>query len=225
MRKDQTPGQECVFNVAFVIGDPVGACPLLLARGWQCKWAPKFYFDEIHFDFKENMNMGKTYRWFAFAAHSFPWATHIAKMDVDFFPFLHGIADTISPYPVEKFPYEFFGQPILGQGCSPTGVMSQNETLRGRVCMYGGMYMMSYPLAKAITGKGTFWEDAQFGVEDHRTGMAVADFQWTTHKHVQLFPPRKPAKNNTGEEPLFYGVWGWHGQTAMRLKSIYSDRY
>lgn len=57
----------------------------------------------------ENMNAGKTFAWFAYAAQAFPWSTHIAKMDLDTFPFMHSLLSRVPSYSEEPQTYQYLG--------------------------------------------------------------------------------------------------------------------
>lgn len=156
------PRQNCSVYVAFVFGkngtgtgkNKVEVSDEELTRSHSEEGA-------LVLDIKENMNEGKSFVWFATALEEFPWATHVAKMDIDTYPYLHKLVrgmDAKSGCAGRSSPYEIFGAPhdnaslpydgdCLWRDCR--GYASEPRCMRDT--WFGGqLYIMSLPLVKQI---------------------------------------------------------------------------
>merc|ERR1712187_340720 len=61
-------------------------------------------------DIEENMNFGKTYSFFHEASAHFPWASQIAKCDLDVFPYLTELLDFVYNASRCSSEYEYWGK-------------------------------------------------------------------------------------------------------------------
>jgi len=156
-------------------------------------------------DTPENMNRGKSFLWFATALELFPWATHVGKMDMDTYPFLHKLVyrmDLDRQCTSQDGPYEFIGRPDNWCGtrhcknftnhCSPrdcaTQFTSDFETVplgEGWHYLAGELYILSLPLVRQIA-----WNPHTKGNEDIRMSQAVDRAARLNHFCVVL---RRPA--------------------------------
>mmetsp|Transcript_94648 Transcript_94648/g.229901 ORF Transcript_94648/g.229901 Transcript_94648/m.229901 type:complete len:318 (+) Transcript_94648:71-1024(+) len=127
-------------------------------------------------DTVENMDRGKSGVWFSTALNMFPWATHIAKSDMDTYPFLHKLLYRMNQYrncTSQMDPYEYMGT-IWGRwlglyfnnSCpsSKCGAFNFGPTFG---YMQGGFYILSRPLVEKIN-----W-NIRLGPEDQVIGEAV----------------------------------------------------
>jgi len=74
----------CTVYAGFVIGAGHGS--------------PSDDFDDLMLlDMPENMNEGKSWKFFNDASVRFPWATHIGKMDTDAYPYFHLLIPRMVP--------------------------------------------------------------------------------------------------------------------------------
>jgi len=133
-------------------------------------------------DIVENMDGGKSCLWFSTALETFPWATHIAKIDMDTYPFLHKLLHRMNLYQdcaSKDGPYEFMGTLTQGRKgrkfwnpcnlseCAASA--SDSVSLDGRFTyMQGGFYIMSRPLVERI-----HWTGSCRGIEDDLIGRRV----------------------------------------------------
>lgn len=131
----------------------------------------------------ENMNKGKSFLWFSEALRRFPWATHIAKMDMDTYPFLHKLLHRMSLYRTcasNDGQYEYMGRFAKPRGslnfanncsssecdasASPSDAMPISV---GSTYMQGGLYILSRPLVEKINWTRTW------GIEDKVMGETI----------------------------------------------------
>mmetsp|Transcript_44646 Transcript_44646/g.138894 ORF Transcript_44646/g.138894 Transcript_44646/m.138894 type:complete len:340 (+) Transcript_44646:39-1058(+) len=181
------PASDCRVQVAFVYGN----------RG-QGEWVPR---DAKHaadlspgseeaareepgsfvLDVEENMNKGKTFAWFKAAAEASPWATHIAKCDMDTYPFLHKLVKRMSKRAgMGETPYEYAGSPTAtcnraSRNCFHSSCGQKKAwDVSSFKFMYGPLYMLSHELVDRVVRPGEWWEanqDANW--EDQTTSMAI----------------------------------------------------
>jgi len=151
---------------------------------------------------EENMNRGKTFAWFRAAVEAFPWATHIAKGDMDMYPFLHKLVKRMSDRAcLGPTPYEYAGRAyacpetkpdchggggLFTSSCPPhpcEEVYDSPEERRSPMARHHGqpfaffggpLYIMSPKLVAKMVRPGGWWESHQAGgFEDMTTSMAV----------------------------------------------------
>jgi len=151
-------------------------------------------------DTVENMNRGKSFLWFATALKMFPWATHIGKIDMDTYPFIHKLMYRMNlnrPCKGQDSPYEFIGRPhTLHPGanfavsCPASQCLTQfhgeQDTIplgEGFHFIQGQFYIMSLPLVKAIA-----WKRAP-GSEDQRMSAIVQHTARGQHFCVKIKRP------------------------------------
>uniref|UniRef100_A0A7S1L521 Hexosyltransferase n=1 Tax=Alexandrium catenella TaxID=2925 RepID=A0A7S1L521_ALECA len=134
-------------------------------------------------DMEENMNEGKTFTWFSTALTKISWATHVGKMDIDTYPYLHNLLPGIGDCADKTTPFEYMGRP----GCS--GTFCDKTQLFNNACpavegcthnirhggtakwefMSGALYILSMPLIKRIA-----WDAVEHvGPEDRLVGKTI----------------------------------------------------
>merc|ERR1712060_1047443 len=108
-------------------------------------------------------NGGKTYDFFRTAPQRFPWATHIAKCDMDVFPHLKNLARYVYDQRGCTSEYEFFGlasgqvfgtESSWSRSCTADACMQKQI---GRWYMQGGLYGLSRKLAIDATAPESPW--------------------------------------------------------------------
>lgn len=176
-----SPAAGCVVHVAFVIGtgsdrvlsmNPVPPNETTLDKGI------------VRLDAGPRWTVMP---WFRYASRAFPWATHIVKMDHDFFPHLRRILPTFAS-PIHH-PLQYLGQQFHSHGCQfrMEDIRTGREKAPRSCCMYGGFYVMSRQLAEKVTPKGGYWEGHQRWIgsnEDRATGWAVSEYARRTQSHI-----------------------------------------
>eukprot|EP00408_Alexandrium_pacificum_P066944 CAMPEP_0171168032 /NCGR_PEP_ID=MMETSP0790-20130122/7505_1 /TAXON_ID=2925 /ORGANISM="Alexandrium catenella, Strain OF101" /LENGTH=353 /DNA_ID=CAMNT_0011632867 /DNA_START=100 /DNA_END=1161 /DNA_ORIENTATION=- len=151
----------------------------------------------------EKMNHGKVFEWFRVAVEAFPWATHIAKGDMDMYPFLHKLVKRTSDRACRgPTPYEYAGRAYScpeGMDCHGNGyggqfnsscpphqcekVYDSDEERRGPLArhhgqafayMGGPLYIMSRKLAEAmVRPDGWYANHIMEDHEDMKASMAI----------------------------------------------------
>jgi len=136
---------------------------------------------------KENMDEGKSRVWFNFAAGSWPWATHIMKMDMDAFPHFSYVLGQISSHasPCKHVyggvMYSYTGLVYLPKaGCGPPhGTDFLKYDIADQDCFsyaQGAMYFLTRELAAKASQSGQWWDlDTREHCypEDVTTGHAI----------------------------------------------------
>lgn len=150
---------ECGLNFVFVYGEPASRGPgRVILRG-----------------LKENMNEGKSFRWFEEAALSlFPDANYIFKMDTDigFCPptllaMLHDAA---------RLGAQYIGWPHTFQSCGKQKYCpppSSSSSLSSWRYMSGGFYGMSRDVAARVAVMNRDERGATIGIEDLLMGQMI----------------------------------------------------
>jgi len=190
----QRPG--CIVYVTRVVGKPHGAFDSI-------DWA--FLEEDIlQLNIKENMNHGKTFYAFHALARAVPWATHIAKLDMDVYPyiynlvsFLHSKQDCAPKYqwmgvPVKRctdfrfrfckdndYPHDhLFWQNRSGSDLYKHCTSGEcRDAIKHQLrYMQGGMYILSRSLAEAVTEPNGYYSKHKSGLEDMMMGDAVTNF-------------------------------------------------
>jgi len=195
------PKEGCSVYVAFVIGKT--APPSMQISQSKLEKAQN---EEgmLVLDVEENMNDGKSFVWFSTALKTFPWATHVGKMDMDTYPFLHkllGRMDQNRSCVNQTSPYELIGRPdyfctgkqhypetckflnpcpskdCLGQFHSKLDTVQIGAPWR---YLLGQFYILSLPLVQQVN-----W-DPQKGNEDVVVSKAVDQAMRHLHSCVAL---------------------------------------
>jgi hypothetical protein len=182
---EEVPRAGCSIYVAFVMGRRSDSSGTPLRDG-------------LYLDIEENMNLGKTFAFFRFAARQFPWAMHIAKMDMDAFPHLHKVM--VNLYGSEKpcwAKYEYWGTKFGRKNCewaawgrSFTDKCPDDSCVKKLPCadqMNGGMYGLSRDLALEATEPGTIWAKYPVGGEDATTGYRLHQWAHDRGKCVSMW--------------------------------------
>lgn len=121
----------------------------------------------------EGINLGKTFAWFEFAVRAYPWATHIAKMDMDVYPFFNPILNAIpSDRKLARGPKCKLEDPKRPAPFQFLGNMFRH--FKGRVVHGGPFVMLSYPLARHATELGGRWEKKLRGGRNEDSEMSIA---------------------------------------------------
>mmetsp|Transcript_79658 Transcript_79658/g.141039 ORF Transcript_79658/g.141039 Transcript_79658/m.141039 type:complete len:385 (-) Transcript_79658:13-1167(-) len=130
----------------------------------------------------ENENHGKTYAWFRHAVSEFPWATHIAKLDVDTYPFLGDVFSRLQKHLLPNLcRFHYFGN-TWGKECLTHAAFTFHQNNEwgndcqpdARFLFHGGpFYMLSLSLASMLTEGTHWWMEHREGYEDIEVGRAV----------------------------------------------------
>ena len=200
----QKPG--CTVYVAFVVGN----------SGVQCSAQDTVDLNDgvlmesndtyvLKLCIHENMNKGKTLTWFYHASRKYPWATHIAKADMDLFPWMAKLTTVL--YKLTAFPnYEYLGAAGMhGSSTRPDCRNNGNLTPSNLTCPYyagfdiqrysgqwmtGGFYGFSRNLALAVTEKRGYWSTLDYRKrkvgEDILTGEVVHQWSLTSEQCVYV---------------------------------------
>jgi len=184
---ERVPRAGCSVYAAFVMGRDFRS---------DSSWTP--LGDGLYLDIEENMNRGKTITFFRYAARLFPWATHIAKMDMDAFPHLHKVVTSL--YGSEKpcrAKYEYWGGKFGFINCentqwgrSFTDNCPDDSCVKKLPCadqMDGGMYGLSRDLALEATEPGDVWAKGARGKEDAVTGRKLHEWSHRHQKCVSMW--------------------------------------
>mmetsp|Transcript_97408 Transcript_97408/g.303346 ORF Transcript_97408/g.303346 Transcript_97408/m.303346 type:complete len:333 (+) Transcript_97408:73-1071(+) len=181
-----SPASHCSVHVAFVYGNRgqgTGAPPgvdVSLSNEAAARAEPGSFVLNI----EETMNGGKTFVWFQAAAKAFPWATHIAKCDMDAYPFLHKLIKKMSDRArMGPTPYEYAGAPAyvrnksFSSACTPhQSEKGYDLTFRGQYFshMSGSLYILSQRLVETLVRPSGWWAaNPGGGHEDMKTSMAI----------------------------------------------------
>mmetsp|Transcript_97820 Transcript_97820/g.285494 ORF Transcript_97820/g.285494 Transcript_97820/m.285494 type:complete len:359 (-) Transcript_97820:77-1153(-) len=158
-------------------------------------------------DTEENMESGKSFVWFSTALEMFPWATHIAKSDMDTYPFLHKLIYRMNRYrdcANQEAPYEYMGKfcavtrtrysfdnacPLSACAGSTLDTTALNIG-HGFAFMQGGLYILSRPLVEKMN-----WNRSR-GFEDAAIGQRVDSAAGQQHFCVVLRRPDAWFHNN-----------------------------
>lgn len=185
------PKPGCSVWVAFVLGRNT------------IRWMDEKYSvpnDAILLSIDENMEKGKTFTYFHDVARKYPWVTDIGKLDMDTFPYVADLVDSIDdPSRCTGTPYEYWGLPNgacmgpFNQSCAANSCMKAQKCF---LCMQGGLYGMTRALAMQATEPGTPWamrpkgdpppQDIG-GAEDRVTGYRMQNWAEGTGKCVSTF--------------------------------------
>eukprot|EP00416_Gambierdiscus_australes_P038317 CAMPEP_0171104914 /NCGR_PEP_ID=MMETSP0766_2-20121228/61579_1 /TAXON_ID=439317 /ORGANISM="Gambierdiscus australes, Strain CAWD 149" /LENGTH=341 /DNA_ID=CAMNT_0011565627 /DNA_START=43 /DNA_END=1068 /DNA_ORIENTATION=+ len=174
------PWDNCSVYVAFVIGKHGSGSSDVNVTDEEVERAHK---EEgmLVLDVPENMNRGKSLTWFHTARGWFPWATHIAKMDMDTYPFLHKLLkrmDSNRSCVNNNGQYEFIGRPHNTYGrnfteycpyeeCHGQFLSRQDDAMPVAVLhgpwkfLSGEFYILSFPLVQMLP-----WTQQRGGNED-----------------------------------------------------------
>jgi len=138
---------------------------------------------------KENINCGKTPSWFQHAATTYPWATHVAKMDMDAFLHVSAFVNVLrnfssgceNVYAGHSYVSSEDRPWLPPKGCGhPVGsdFLAYQTTRSPGSCwsyMQGGFYVLSRELAKNVSQPGGWWQEESQNCrdEDAITGHAI----------------------------------------------------
>mmetsp|Transcript_143361 Transcript_143361/g.348148 ORF Transcript_143361/g.348148 Transcript_143361/m.348148 type:complete len:328 (-) Transcript_143361:81-1064(-) len=200
----------CTVYVAFVVGNRIKTPPganTSSATQLKARVPP----GSFGVDVEENTNEGKAFAWFQAASREFPWATHIAKCDIDTYPFLHKLLARMSSRRCVKNDHEFAGQytGLFNNSCAPRACETNYDAPEQRmqfisrpsepfVHVGGQFYLMSRRLAQKVARPGSFWEAHRNWPEGHAISRAI-DATATEHKFC-VFPWLPDSWYHHGEE-------------------------
>ena len=153
------------------------------------------YGDIVELPCTENMNSGKTYTWFAFAAWRFPHAAYFAKGDYDTYLYVDEIVSSLNNFPSGDA-LVYAGTPVDYITCGSEVFCPQGWTYMG-----GQFYIMSRGLAELVLDpsktqvrafeKGH--EDLVTGDWIHSTRLPVFHYQWHRDHLPWVHPVKSPA--------------------------------
>jgi len=181
----QRPG--CTVYVARVVGNGQtfvprgrGHGPPLDARSWEFRSD-----DVLWMDMTENLNNGKTFWLFHVLSASVPFATHIAKVDLDAYPYVHKLTTFLHSQQGCASDLQYVGVPMKRSWWKqPSHNLS--STCASQTCFedidmtfhQGGMYVVSRALALGMTGDlSGYYSSNKVGWEDEVFGLAVRQYQ------------------------------------------------
>merc|ERR1712032_944188 len=145
------------------------------------------------------MYKGKTFAFFHTAARQFPWATQIAKVDSDAFPFVHKMVKRLYGEERCRAKYEYWGSPFGKKHCDHeardfrTLCPEDSCMMTTQEChdqMDGGLYGLSRDLALDATERGTAWERGRGGNEDGNTGSRLHEWAQERGQCVSMWNMR-----------------------------------
>ena len=188
------PSENCSVYTAFVHGIR--------------KNAPKVNAtDVLTLDVKEGMMSGKSFASFQYAANNYQWATHIGKMDLDTYPSLFELVESMD---TDKQSESYIGQVIDHHGCGghknkrwfcpPEGCgypRHRNflDYAGGNDCwsyMQGALYIISLHLAQGATAPGTFWNGHRgtlSATDDVAAGRGINFYARSKNVSVETWDP------------------------------------
>jgi len=176
--------ETCAIIVYFVIGLVPNSSRVLIERENATRG------DLIELDVEENMNSGKTFDWFRFAAHRFPTARFISKGDMDTFVYSEDLLRSVRhlPRPARSI---YGGNVVDWKSCG-----GYDHCPYGWVYMAGGFYFISQDLVQWFGAvNNTFVNDNSMGHEDlqvgkclHFSGIRVLYMTWGTSKRAWAHP-------------------------------------
>jgi len=133
-------------------------------------------------------------RW---ASEHYPWASHIGRVDQDYFPRFHYVLPAIAE---KTNQYQYLGLAMNDSLCTRKMkdvlelVRSHRFVGRGKdcncYCLFGPLYFLSRPLAAAITDGSydTVWNITEKGIrEDQVVGCVISDFVRRHELEVDTF--------------------------------------
>jgi len=156
--------------------------------------APTFYGYDFEMDGRlrlnmtENMRRGKTFRLLQTLSNTVSWATHIAKVDVDAYPYMYRFMSSLASHSQScGTKYQYAGVRIYLKHCARKRPLPKNMTnaCQARMgggedmpeCAYfnnGGLYVLSADLARHITQPGgNFDRYCCEGPEDSTVGGTI----------------------------------------------------
>lgn len=191
---EMVPKPTCVIYAGFVFGNATS--DPILRNG------------DLHFQMTgPNTPLGegvltlKMFLFYQYVSQTFSWATHIVRMDTDFYPHFHLMLPFIQDYHAKGNEMEYLGEPIPSHGCG--GHMSDIQAGRDQkldYCAQGALLIMSRPLAFAISNNFSEYFDpvckanpSSYGTggDDRMIGHVVTKFVRATRKIVTaVFGPR-----------------------------------
>jgi len=177
-------GQPCAVTVSFVIGTDSEdqKLPTDCVKSNDC-------FGVVTPEGSGSEMGKKTIALFRKALRDFPWATHVAKMDMDAFPHLQ---EWLSEVPAG--PYSLGGWMLDHYGCGSLAFCPPKECghpINGNLLEYagqgdtqkcwsypqGGFYVLSRALAQGVFDESTgTCNHGPFGVEDLMVGKSAVEF-------------------------------------------------
>lgn len=177
------PKPGCSIYVQFAIGQSPAVNHTKLER------------EVFLLDIEENMDKGKTFKYFQTASRLYPWATHIGKMDMDVYPhlgnLLAGIVRGVAKTPPQCSHY-------IGRCCNGHHEAGDDPTPHdfryavAHTCcefLQGGLYVLSRGLAEKISHDGMYWHQHPYGFEDRLTSKAIQDHLNRTDDCVVTWDP------------------------------------
>eukprot|EP00929_Paragymnodinium_shiwhaense_P089264 TRINITY_DN49440_c0_g1_i1.p1 TRINITY_DN49440_c0_g1~~TRINITY_DN49440_c0_g1_i1.p1 ORF type:complete len:426 (+),score=117.06 TRINITY_DN49440_c0_g1_i1:102-1379(+) len=148
-----------------------------------------------------------------YSADNFRWATHVGRVDQDYFPHFRKTLPYMAKKYISQFPFQYLGRRLNGFDCyhSPQEIAEQGRKWPGGLvqvkfadgsvhkqkqqflmayCVQGSMYFLSRPLAEVLTGpKMTTYLDFTAGDcyhDDQWLGQGIAEFIRITQQHVDV---------------------------------------
>lgn len=134
----------------------------------------------------------KMFLFWQFTSRTFTWATHIVRIDTDFYPHFHLMLPSIQKYHAQGRDMEYLGEPIRSHSCGAD--MSDIQAARDQkrdYCLVGALLILSPPLAFAISNNFSEYFDAvrnqsRPGNDDRLIGHVVTEFVRRTRMQVTV---------------------------------------
>jgi len=128
----------------------------------------------------------KAFEFLHWASHKYPWASHIGRVDQDYFPRFNYVLPAVAE---KRNTYQYLGVRMKSDLCTASMQEVHESVSAGRFdighnghpkkgcnCVFGPMYFLSRQLASNITdGTYEFWNDHAH-LDDQTLGCVVSEF-------------------------------------------------
>jgi len=186
----------CTATVVFFVGNGATASldrdilTLKVPDGKICYGQNKDKKDERKF----NSLTRKVYEFFTYAnAHLTRWATHIARVDEDYFPALHHIIPQMAKLDTAGASRQYIGRMMSSHHCNNRMVDVEHNPKRESesFCVYGQFFALSTPLLQDLMSESgrQYWGDVidHPDLEDRDIGRTISRFARQPGVHITTF--------------------------------------
>lgn len=197
---EMVPKPTCVIHAGFVFGNATSE-PILRNGDlhFQMPGPEKAAFGRVGQCVSSGDGEGtlthKMFLFYQYTSKTFTWASHIVRMDTDFYPHFHLMLPFIQEYHALGREMEYLGKPIVSHSCGARMddiQAARNQT--GEYCLTGSLTVLSRPLAFAISNNfSEYYYPAcrQFphSIDDRQIGHVVTRFVRATREVVTVVRP------------------------------------
>jgi len=186
----------CTATVVFFVGNGATASldrdilTLKVPDGKICYGQNKDKKDERNF----HSLTKKVYEFFTYAnAHLTRWATHIARVDEDYFPALHHIIPQMAKLDNAGASRQYIGRMMSSHHCNNRMVDVEHNPKRESesFCVYGQFFALSSPLLQDLMSQSgrQYWGDVidHPDLEDRDIGRTISRFARQPGVHITTF--------------------------------------